>query len=259
MLTCDQVREILWPLDRPREHSEHEETARAHLRECEACQGFFERDAVVSKLLDRHGIAAPAPGPMRERVFDALARERALFGGPRRSPRRSPRRRWTRARGLVVTAAAAALLGVSAAALWTARERGSDGVDYVHDFMSRAVEADVVESPEPDEVSRFFLRELGISVTPVTVADAKMSRAMVCLIKGRRAAMVEYEMDGTTVAHYWLPADGHLIGRGQELRTASEQGVQVARWTDERFEHALVSDLPEAELEQLARGLFTAR
>ena len=255
MLTCDQVREVLWPLDRPREHSEHEEAARAHLRECEACQGFFERDAVVSKLLERHGITAPAPAPMRERVFDALARERALFGGPRRSSRRH----WTRARSLIAAATAATLLGVSGAALWTARERGSDGADYVQDFMSRAVEADVVESPEPDEVSRFFMRELGMSVTPVTVADAKMSRAMVCLIKGRRAAMVEYEMDGSTVAHYRLPADGRLIDRRQELRTASERGVQVARWTDEKFEHALVSDLPEAELEQLARTLFTAR
>lgn len=51
--TCDRVREVLWPLDRPRRHVPEEEAARDHLTRCDDCRAFFLRDAEISRILCR--------------------------------------------------------------------------------------------------------------------------------------------------------------------------------------------------------------
>jgi anti-sigma factor RsiW len=126
---------------------------------------------------------------------------------------------------------------------------------YAQDFLSRAVEADAVEGPDVQAVSAFFMRELGVPVAPIVLASSPMSRAMICLIDGERAAMVEYEMDGYTLAHYRVPLqDGRMPGRSPAV--TDENGVCVYRWSDGRFEHALVSDMPEDRLLAIAEANF---
>jgi hypothetical protein len=129
--------------------------------------------------------------------------------------------------------------------------------EYAQDFLSRAVEADVVEQPDERAVSAFFMRELGVSVTPVSLPDSPVNRAMICLIDGKRAAMVEYAMEGYTLAHYRVPQPEGRIPGGGAPSIAGENGVCVYRWADARFEHALVSDMPEDRLIAVARANFT--
>lgn len=155
--------------------------------------------------------------------------------------------------------AAAAVVPLALLGTWWALNGRSQGGAFVADFMSRAVEADVVESPDSASVSNLFMREFGVDILPVAVERARVSRAMVCLIRGQRAAMVEYLVDGKTVAHYRIPLTGSVMPRSQEVSTASDQGIQVASWTDDRFEHALVSELPEEILSRLARQQFASR
>lgn len=261
MLDCDEVREILWPMDRPREYVEGEGSARAHIEMCPACQAFFRRDVAITEALRRHGLQAHAPLELRERVFDALARERAL--GPR--PRlRASVPGWL-ARTLPIGAAAAVVLAIGVGAgVWEtrsdrvpARLAATDGV-YVQDFLSRAVEADVVDAPDPEAVTAFFMRELGVKVEPVALEAGRMNRALICLIEGERAAMVEYEIGGRTIAHYLVPVTDERVG-APDVRSGSEAGVQVVSWSDDRFEHALVSDLSADDLTELARSRFAWR
>lgn len=75
MLTCEEARRILWPLDRPRQFVAAEEPARAHLAECAVCRAFFRADAELSALVERHGGVAWAPAELRARIIDALAWE----------------------------------------------------------------------------------------------------------------------------------------------------------------------------------------
>lgn len=256
---CDEVQELLWPMDRPREYVEGEEKARSHLEACPACQAFFRRDAEITEALRRQGLQAHAPKDLRERVFDALARERALRPGPR-TRRSTPV--WL-SRLLPVGAAAALGLALGIGTMGTrgdeapTRIGAADGA-YVQDFLSRAVEVDVVEFPEPEAVTAFFMRELGVRVEPVAFEAGRMSRVMICLIEGERAAMVEYEMGSRTVAHYLLPVGAEVANRS-DVRSGSEAGVQVVSWSDDRFEHALVSDLPADDLTELARSHFATR
>ena len=248
---CDRIREILWPLDRPREVVEGEAEARAHLEECDDCRAFFERDAMISEVLRARGVAESAPPDVRERVFDALAQER-MWGGSR------PGRR-TRSRRFVVHAlpwAASVVAAVGGLALGLSRPPPRTDGAFAQDFLSRAVQADAMAMPEAQDVSAFFRRELGVPITPIVLKDASMSQAMICLIDGQRAAMVEYEIDGYTLAHYQVPlAAGGEVDPGAQGLT-DEDGVCVYRWSDGRFQHALVSDMPGDRLQAIAEARF---
>jgi anti-sigma factor RsiW len=251
---------MLWPLDRPRVHVEGEAAAQEHLRVCSACRAFFERDAALTRVLQRADFETKAPLQLRERVFDALARERALWGADRGQGGRP--RSFALAMGAALLVA---LLGAGVAwGVMTRDDASRAMIAFVDDYAGRAVEELSVEKPDPDSVGRFFMRELGVSIIPVTANGTTINRAMICLIQGERAAMVEYDVDGTTVAHYRVPrAGGKRVPERSlfpaDLRSDAARGIQVVRWTDDDFEHALVSSLPEADLTSLASLRFAAR
>ncbi|MDH3732348.1 MAG: hypothetical protein OEU54_02395 [Gemmatimonadota bacterium] len=247
MSHCDEVRETLWPLDRPRGVVAGEAEARSHLDECPACRAFFERDAMISRALKSYDLEAPAPSDLRSRVASSLGAESASGWVVR-----SRRFAWLR---VAPWAAAAAVVGLAVGLM-----RPGPAVEgaYAQDFLSRAVEADAMDKPDASAVSAFFMRELGVSAPPVVLASAPMSRAMICLIDGERAAMVEYDMSGYTVAHYRVPRTTGILPRAREPSMVDENGVCVYRWTDDRFEHALVSDMPDDRLVEVALASFVS-
>jgi len=74
-LTCERVREVLWPLDRPRRHVPEEEAARNHLARCHDCRVFFLVDAEISRILCRiaDGLEIEPSQGLRGSVANALA------------------------------------------------------------------------------------------------------------------------------------------------------------------------------------------
>jgi len=68
--------------------------------------------------------------------------------------------------------------------------------------------------------------------------------------------MVQYEMGEHEVAHYRVIATSGPAGR--PIHSATEDGVCVVRWSDGIFDHALVADIPEAELRVIAEQQFSA-
>lgn len=255
---CDRVRQVLWPLDAPRACVEGEEEARAHLESCPACREFFELDAAVGRALRETRLREHAPHALRERVFDALARERAR---PTASPAGTVARtaawldRLPISRAAVVAALAAALL----AGLLLFPGNPDSGSAFAQDYLSRAVQQRRVERADSAEIARFFLHEFGQRIEPRRLADARIAGAMICLIEGRRAAMVEYTADGSVLSHYRIPVRTGPGRRVLGVRAESAGGVQAVRWSDDRFEHALVAELPAGELERIARSRFGAR
>lgn len=252
---CDRVRELLWPLDGPRACVEGEEDARAHLDACAACREFFRRDAAIGRALRGERIVQPAPRDLRERVFDALARERAMVLASRRFGHAGARRALATGRRVVWIAAGAAAVALGLLAI---PGGGDSGSAFARDYLSRAVQERRVERADSAEISAFFLGEFGQSIEPRRVEEARIARAMICLIDGRRAAMVEYDAGGRAVAHYRIPLEAGTGRRISGVRIESDGGVQAIRWSDGRFEHALVSDLPAGELEGIARSRFGA-
>ncbi|MFQ5889480.1 MAG: hypothetical protein ACE5JR_05455 [Gemmatimonadota bacterium] len=259
-MTCDEAREVLWPLDQPRGFEPREEEARVHLAGCVSCRHFFERDALLTRALRSVSLSVQAPPEFRERLYDALARERTIIAsGEGARPGRSLSRRFP-ASSRVAAAAAVALL--AGAAFWL--RAGADGrlgaAKYADDYVRMAVqEVAVPASLDSGTLATFYMRELGRRIVPVRLADAEVKRAIICQIDGRRGAMIEYDLAGSRLAHYRLPMSRGRDGERTDLEVTSEMGVQVARWSDGEYEHALVSEMAQTALTDLALVSFASR
>lgn len=243
MMKCDEVRECLWPLDEIRKVGEREVGARAHLDACPACQAFFRRDAELTRALNSLSPDQEAPQGLEGRVVGALGASVS-----RRRSARSVLFGW----GAPLVAAAAIIL----ASVGLLRV-GAQNLDasFVESYLGRDALTNVVATPDQDQAYEFFMSELGLPIAPVSV-EGRVTRAMICVVEGKRQALVEYELDGKMVAHYRSPSasgDG-----GGSIHTATEDGVCVVRWSDGEFEHALVAPIPEDELRVIAEQQFAA-
>jgi len=239
-LSCEQVRELLWPLNRPRGHVPQEEEARTHLAGCEPCRTFFKRDAELDRLLARQRLAAQAPPELRERLFDALARERtsrpvAPVALAAARPRRRP--------GWVATAAVAVLVA-SLVLVRAGSDEGRAGRKFANDYVRATMDDVEVASLDSATIVRFYMQELGRNVVPVRLAGVPVVKASVCLVNGERGSMIEYDLEGSRLAHYRIPMDAATPGGEGDLEFSSELGVQIVRWFDGEFENALVADVP---------------
>ncbi len=254
-LSCDAARETLWPLDQPRPYSERDERARIHLGHCPECREFFARDAALARAIARHGAGGPTPDGLRRRIEDAIARETRpeATSASGRATRLSAS---IRREGLAIAAVLVALL--AATALLRSGSGEGIGEASAQDFLNRAVQDHAIHVPDPAAVSRYFLREMGIGVKPVMLEEGRLTRAMVCLLEKRRAAMVEYAIGDHIVAHYRVPSERDEPTGELPLVSRSERGVNIVTWRDATFEHALVSNLSVEELSALARSAFAA-
>lgn len=255
---CRSVREGLWPPERPRLAGEWVVEARLHVDRCPACRDYFEQDRALLEVYDRlRGIEAPPR--VREKVFDVLAGERTGSSEPPSRARggegRSGLPRWSRfgAAGAIAAGALAAVL----LATDPPEAPGRGSAMFVEDYLRRAVSHDRITTSDPGEVRRFLARELGMSLSPLRIAGLELAGAEICLLEGRRGAMIRYRTGGEVVSHYIVPRQG---GETRAPAVAEPSpgprggaGPAVVVWSGARVEQALVGPLPAARLLELAR------
>ena len=271
-MNCSEARRALWPPERPRLAEPAILEARRHVQGCPACESYFAQDR---RLLDAYHRASRerAPRILRERVFDALARERARglgvtpSGGADALPvteapagvevpatRRVPRR-WFLA---AVASVAGLIVGGSVVFLRSVPEFENDGGLFAEDYLRRAVAQERIVSSDAAEVSRFLTRELGRPISPLQVAGLRLTSAEICLIEGRRGAMIQYVQDGREISHYLIPQEGV---RRRDPRpssawssSSSAGGPVLITWATPEIEQALVGEVSETHLMELARN-----
>lgn len=259
-MDCQTAREGLWPPERPRLAGEEVVEARRHVAECPECSDYFEQDRALLDLYDRLR-RQEAPARLRSRVFDVLARERTVARREAEettdeSPETGGGTPWLRRGILALTAAA-----VVAAALLLPGESEPVPADrslYVEDYLRRAVSQDRIESSDPVEVARFLQRELGLGLTPVRLDGAQLTGAEICLLEGRRGAMILYRDGRATLSHYVVPGD-EVRARPPTPATRLEAGSRgevapaVVTWANPPLQHALVGPVSTDRLLALAR------
>ncbi len=273
-MNCSEARHALWPPERPRLAEAEVLEARQHMQECPACESYFAQDR---RLLDIYDRAAKerAPQMLRERVFDSLARERARglglspakgaksAGSPPAAESRALGWRWAErhvSRRWLLAAVASVvglMAGGSAVLDRSLPETRSDGGLFAEDYLRRAVSQERIVSSDAAEVSRFLTRELGRAIRPLQVAGLRLTGAEICLIEGRRGAMIKYIQDGREISHYLIPQEGTPGRDPKPSSTFSRRGnggPSLITWATPEIEQALVGEVPAARLMALARN-----
>jgi hypothetical protein len=268
-MNCTEARHALWPPERPRLAGSSVLEARQHVEGCEGCQSYFEQDRRLLDVYDRVG-RQQTPRAVRERVFDSLARERArnigvpdavtADGAPSANTGGrsglSSRRRWT----LAAVSSAAALFAVATgSALFDRSGAPEEAGLFVEDYLRRAVGEDRITTSDANEVSRFLTRELGLPITPMEVVGLRLAGAEICLLDGRRGAMIRYVEDGREISHYLVPKSG-VVQREPAFSSLNASGTSagvgpaVITWATPQVEQALVGDVAPDRLMEIARS-----
>jgi anti-sigma factor RsiW len=226
---------------------------------CSACAEYFAQDRA---LLDTYAQLGQITAPLgvRQRVFDTLAQARLQ---ERASPGRPPAdgirpSAWLYRASWPLMAATLAVLAWG----WQGRAAGppegaQSGAVFVEDYLRRAVGEDHIVSSDPAEIQRFLARELGMKLGPIRAVGLELERAEICLLEGRRGAMIVYKKDGVTVSHYLVPRDD---ARPRDPRVSDSKGedeggaLPVVTWSTPALEQALVGALDSRQLLALAEA-----
>ena len=252
IMNCSEARHVLWPPEQPRLAEAKVLEAREHVHGCPSCESYFAQDRSLLDAYERAG-RERAPQALRERVFDALALERS------RSVVEEPAtpgvsRRW-------MLTAAASVVGLLAGGFVVSLKGTSDALNdgglFAEDYLRRAVAQERINSSDPGEVGRFLTRELGRPIQPLHVVGLRLTSAEICLIEGRRGAMIKYVQDGRDISHYLIPRDG-TPRRDPEPASAwssvADGGPALITWATPEIEQALVGEVSVDHLMELARN-----
>ncbi len=261
-MTCAEAREALWPIRRPQLVGGRVEEARRHVEACSACQDYLAQDEVLMSAYERLR-GTRVPEALRERVFATIARERSVSQGsvPGSEPRARPATRsaleWTRRPWTIAAVGVVALAsGVFFTRAAIEREPAS-GAAFVEDYLRRAVGQERIHSSDLATVRQWLTRELGLPLQPLQVTGLELEGAEICLLEGRRGAMILYRLGGAQIAHYLVPRDGVLarapaIGAGD--RDFEGAVLPLVTWSTPSVEQALVGELESSQLLALARA-----
>jgi anti-sigma factor RsiW len=258
MMDCGTARHLLWPAQGPRRVTDEIARAQAHVSRCPACRQFLEDMRAMAERIRRAAPRFEAPTEVRDRLFRAVARARTMTLDP--APMPAP---WPRRRRWLATGVAAVLALVSLVAGWQrlARPTEEQRIAAFADDHRHAVTGDAIISSDSLTVTHWLAARLPIAVEVPRFPGAALRGARLCLMKDERGAVVEYVLDGRRLSYYVVPASvvpprrasSQPPGREPEFRYAASGGYRVVAWQDAGLTHALVADLPETHLADLAR------
>lgn len=250
-MQCGKARRLLWPDDGPKVVGPGLEEAQAHLEACTECQRFLDDMRAIGERVRALAPRPKAPAAVRERLFTALARERAALPPP---PGRS---RGAFKRGATVVAAAALVL-LSALPWWTSRQGGPPAsrtpMAAIVEDHARALLDESIHTGDANAIEDWLAARIPFSVRIPEIPNAALEGARLCLLDGKRGAVLHFRIDNRPVSYYIMPADRNDTSPPDPaaFRHEAEAGYRVVAWRDAGLIHALVGDLPRERLSALA-------
>lgn len=244
-ISCGQARRLLWPDAGPRPLTADVEAAQQHLATCDECRLFLEEMRRLAGLTHDLAPRPQAPPEVRDRLFRAVAHARTGAQGSSTSGTR----RWAAFAVVVML-----LVGVAVEWAWRSNLRADPVAGLVDDHV-RATKGDGLVSGDSALVARWLAARLPFAMDVPDLPSLTLRGARLCVMKGQRGGVVEYSTDGRSVSYFVVP-DWHSpaspLAAG-ELHRAKRQGYHVVSWREPGLLHALVGDLAEARLVELAR------
>lgn len=244
-IRCGTARRLLWPDASPQVLTPGREAAEAHLATCESCRRFLAEMRAGATVIHDNAPKPPAPAEVRERLFTAVARERARIGVAA-PPSRS--------RALAWTVAALAVVG---ATVWTLTGRSRTAVQDLTAFAEdhvRALQGEALNTADPVAVETWLRARVPFAVRVPRIPGATLEGARLCLLGDRRGAVVRFRLEGEPISYYVM-ADGTGTDRfdAAALREETDAGYNVVAWRRDGLMYALVGALPRERLAALAR------
>ena len=89
------------------------------------------------------------------------------------------------------------------------------------------------------------------------VAGLRLAGAEICLLDGRRGAMISYIENGREISHYVVPKSG--VARREpafssQMTASGTVGPSVITWATPQVEQALVGEVAPDRLMEIARN-----
>jgi anti-sigma factor RsiW len=267
MAECSHFRGVLLDDQHGRLAGEPARELHAHLHQCASCAELDREDRWLIEVL-RTWLPRPhAPDAFRERLVAELSNVRPPLGAAMRE------RGWSVGVGaMAVLAVAAALYVRPSAAPPEAASTVSEGApgvvrEAVNDhlrviYAERPVE---IESTGMHHVTPWFTGRLDFAPDVAFSGDANFSLVggAVGYFVDRKAAMLMFKRRLHTITCFvfrandlpWPRAPERRLDGGPHAHIARLDGFHVVLWRDADLGHALVSDVSEKELLELATKL----
>ena len=243
-MNCSSARKAVYPS--PERCALTVQTAQAleHVRECPDCRRYFESHSEWSQLLRLKAGAEPAPEALRERVTGLIEKHQRI-------PSQRIRRRIV----------AAGVLLALAPGLWVAshfrsrllfRAMCEDHAKYINAESQ-------LRSSETAQIESWFRDKTDFSVRVPVLENTDVVGGRLCFLRGRKAALVFYQHQSRPVSLFQLNSrDVSLTALdrsevdGTPIWRASWKGYSLAAFEQRGVVYALVSDLRESELLEMA-------
>ena len=260
-MTCEGLRDVLLDHVAGRLAAEEDAALRAHLARCEACASAERQERELSNLLLRGLPRHPAPWSLRRRL------ERTWLAAPER--REAPVLRGRRLALAACAAAAVALVSGSAGLLVGRRGAGPDEAgarlaeEAVGDHLRvlRAQQPLEIASGGLHQVKPWFEGRLDFAppVPAPEIPELRLEGGAVGWFVDRDAAVLAYRLRLHRVTLLVFRSAGLPWPPGSEAPTfRSSRGFRAAVWHVGGLGYALVSDVDDAQLRELAARFAAA-
>lgn len=245
---CGRARRALWPDGGPRSATPEVLDAQEHFAACTECQRFVRDMLALKEIVHEGAMREQAPREARGRLFTAIARARA---GAQPSSR-SRMRLYSRAAMAVVLVAVAG--GLAADRLL--RDADDDPLSAIAADHALALRATHIVSADPDELTRWLVGQVQFAMHVPLLPGARLRGARLCVMDGRRGAVVEYEVNGVAVSYFVMPTGSGQAQAAGPARFAgtTRAGYRVVSWSEPGLLHAMVGNLSEGQLATLAKS-----
>lgn len=253
MMGCNEARRILRETRGLAAVTDDVAAARLHVEGCVSCRKTAEAESSWRAALKAKLPPLEAPVEIKERVLAGLSRaryERAL---------QSQWRRW------MTAVASSVVLAMALAAGWWWMEGRADGelaATLVEDHLLFAQSPAPAEfsSADPTLVANWLAARVDFAVRAPALPGSTLLGGRLCRLADRRVA-VSFHQDegGSRVSLFQMSAEDLDLGSmrrmqagEKDLRCGQRKGVSVMVWTDRGVLLALVSEIREERLVQMA-------
>ena len=246
-MNCSQARKILYPEPAKSEVTTEHAAASQHARECPDCDAYFQEQRQWSQLLKEKAGIEKAPDALRKQVEGAV------------SPREAKPGVWARGRRLALLAGLVIAV-VLPAAWWLWYEPSASFFSDMCQDHARYLSGQAdVQSAEPEVVETWLRQQTKYAVQVPSLQDATLLGGRLCHLREKPAALVFYRKRERPVSLFQFSEDGvdlraldRSVIEGAPIWRGSFHGYNVAAFPQRGLIFALVSDLREGELLELA-------